>query len=1188
MQKNINISRILKILILSVTILLLTLPFFWFKNGLVDLGGDSSRLYFIAPLLYLKNFAGSAILSIGQTHDVSGYYAIPFALILNIISFTVNPSGLDSLFSGLNLSLGFLFVFLSAKFVIKNNIDKQNINYVNIASVFAALIYIFVPFQMASWEKPLSTQYSFFLNPLFFFLFAKFLRTSKSIYIYIFLVVSVVFSQNYSFAGTPFLFSFYPLTILYLLFIESQNIRKKTFLSLFIAILVAIILHAFHWFPVIANIMDKSSNLNTQIFDKANIQERGLNYFISNATNTLVYYSLIGAIQFVPLNIFSYLYFVYPTIIFIGGYFVSFLKNKSAYIKKYLSTVFIFNLLLLFVSGHILNVMQVMYSWLFYLPGFSMFRAFNDKWGSTFFFYYSILLAFSLYIILISLKKKFSILIILLLMIPLINGFKFIKGDTVFPFLYYSKDYKVGIKLENDFMESIRYVDSIKSSYKWLNLPLADWEYQAVKDNEIGVYIGPSVISLIGGKTDYLSLVQFENYKDYLSQYLTSQDYSRIKLLLSTLSVKYAYLNSDQKLFESYSGQFPYSEISKIIKIDGDSYKALLSAIGYTRLKEFGHKYEIYETKESVYPLIFSPDCVIEANYKGVLFPFDVPNCKSSKYPVILNKSIDTKNEQLSIQIYEPYDIYQNKSSNSIDTNLVYSFAKYRPNTILYSVSRLKEDLSLSWMNKTTELEKVRHVNFLYASKRIYELDRYRSNIPAFGEGKCAVNLIFGSKNCLGWTNLLDSYSSSLKQNILLLSAVKDQKVKLQQINEISSYIDRDSQRIKDFIDASTFTGSLKSDLNSYSNQIFTHLNKELNGQTEFEENLLSYQGVNIDAVKGFTSKFYIESVDPYNLGDVWMPISLNSCINSICKIKLESQPDLIRRSQAIIPFINFSNNSSYSVSSPPNLESSWLIKEGIRSNTYYKLIIRHKLGPEYISLFVNQYNPLMPELSRRQIILQKNINNQIGDKSSYIFKTPLNISNLEIIIRPSDLAKNNVYNILEVELVPMALPRIMQVKTPDKDEIIDTPQINFQKINDSKYLVKINNIHHKFFLAFNNRFSHAWRIYMRNAPSSENKRNFISKFAGIFKLFDDQPFEVFSNQKINSEHLLINYFANGWLIKPEDIQNNDSVTLVLEHSSQGIFYQMAVLSCLLFIIISLIIFIKLVVDLIRFIFLKR
>jgi hypothetical protein len=43
-------------LIILICCILMAIPFFWFKPGYIDIGGDSSRLYFYDPLNFLKSF----------------------------------------------------------------------------------------------------------------------------------------------------------------------------------------------------------------------------------------------------------------------------------------------------------------------------------------------------------------------------------------------------------------------------------------------------------------------------------------------------------------------------------------------------------------------------------------------------------------------------------------------------------------------------------------------------------------------------------------------------------------------------------------------------------------------------------------------------------------------------------------------------------------------------------------------------------------------------------------------------------------------------------------------------------------------------------------------------------------------------------------------------------------------------
>lgn len=60
------------------TIILFIIPFFWLKPGEIDIGGDSSRLYFYDPMAFLKNVAWYGISTQGTGVIEPNYFYIPF------------------------------------------------------------------------------------------------------------------------------------------------------------------------------------------------------------------------------------------------------------------------------------------------------------------------------------------------------------------------------------------------------------------------------------------------------------------------------------------------------------------------------------------------------------------------------------------------------------------------------------------------------------------------------------------------------------------------------------------------------------------------------------------------------------------------------------------------------------------------------------------------------------------------------------------------------------------------------------------------------------------------------------------------------------------------------------------------------------------------------------------------------
>src|SRR3989338_4439143 len=92
-----------------ITFLLFLIPFFWFKPGEMDLGGDSSRLYFYDPMRYLISQALYATSNSGLGGESLGYFGIPFFLFLaGLKSILRSPTALIVFVHGVSLSVAFV------------------------------------------------------------------------------------------------------------------------------------------------------------------------------------------------------------------------------------------------------------------------------------------------------------------------------------------------------------------------------------------------------------------------------------------------------------------------------------------------------------------------------------------------------------------------------------------------------------------------------------------------------------------------------------------------------------------------------------------------------------------------------------------------------------------------------------------------------------------------------------------------------------------------------------------------------------------------------------------------------------------------------------------------------------------------------------------------------------------------
>ena len=126
-------------------------------------------------------------------------------------------------------------------------------------------------------------------------------------------------------------------------------------------------------------------------------------------------------------------------------------------------------------------------------------------------------------------------------------------------------------------------------------------------------------------------------------------------------------------------------------------------------------------------------------------------------------------------------------------------------------------------------------------------------------------------------------------------------------------------------------------------------------------------------------------------------------------------------------------------------------------------------------------------------------------------------------------------------------------------------PQITFNKINPTKYLVKVEEAKEPFWLVFSESFDKLWRLYR---PSSgigfqllasdkieATYPNLKVKEAKHLMKFTPEDIKYLFKKPLGAQHELVNSYANGWYIEPDKLGLNKDFTLVIYFWPQSLFY---------------------------------
>lgn len=577
---------------------LFSLPFFWFRNGEVDLGGDFSRLYLYAPWRYLQIFGLYSVVPEGVGRVTPNQYYIPYLLFLTGIQKIVGSQYIVvHLFNGLKLAAGFLSMYAIVKTMIGSRVTRL---IAECASFLAAIFYIFSPSVIGNMNNALLSHDQVFLNPLLFYLMLRFMQRRKWIYIAGLLMLTVIFSGNFSWFSAPPLFAFYPIAGLFLFFYVRlvQKIRVPWIL-LGAGLLLYLGLHAFHYLPEIKSLLTPGSYTNQRFFDKDAIAHEGVIYFtgvlpLSKASLNFLFPSVSKPLA--PLAIFV------PLTLILGVYLR---KTKNHDLPLVMS---FFALIFFLVTANVTNIGVEVYKRLFYIPGFSMFRNFIGQWQFIFNFFTALYLAFAAEQIMLRLKKAGVMFIIVVAISIVAASVPFISGDLANPVRWGTKGVRTGMVMDPKYLEVLEYIHTLPSDGKLLMLPFSDWGAQVVHGLNKGAYVGPSTISYLAGKPDFSGYQMIAPFPEIFFRLTRENNYAALRDMFRLLNIRYIFHNNARDVYDDVFPEFPYTYARQSLPGTQAGMRGYIEKMGAKKI--FSEKsYDIYELPDFL-PLVFTPTAV--------------------------------------------------------------------------------------------------------------------------------------------------------------------------------------------------------------------------------------------------------------------------------------------------------------------------------------------------------------------------------------------------------------------------------------------------------------------------------------------------------------------------------------------------------------------------------------------------
>jgi len=145
-------------------------------------------------------------------------------------------------------------------------------------------------------------------------------------------------------------------------------------------------------------------------------------------------------------------------------------------------------------------------------------------------------------------------------------------------------------------------------------------------------------------------------------------------------------------------------------------------------------------------------------------------------------------------------------------------------------------------------------------------------------------------------------------------------------------------------------------------------------------------------------------------------------------------------------------------------------------------------------------------------------------------------------------------------------------------------PNIHFEKINPTRYKVKINGAKDPYILVFSEAFHRNWKIIPADTESQQEKtvKNYfdggVTEGVHSNTFLDESTFSTWGKKAIaNDRHFQVNGYANAWTVLPKDVGGKENYELIVEMTGQRVIYVglalslIAFLGCVLWGVMSLV-----------------
>jgi hypothetical protein len=636
-----------------IAVALFLIPFFWLAPGQVTYGGDDSRLYYFKPIEFLKHFALYPIRPEGTRLVEPSHYYIPYAsFIWAVQQFFRSDTLVVDFFNGIKLSFGFLYLSLLLDSIGKKFFPISTNNIHSLASVIAGLFYLLGTSKFG-WDKSLVSHNQIFLNPMVLYYIYRFFDTEKLLYGLLAVAITFVFAPNFAFTSAPQFFSFYPISVLFIAAVFLLS-GKKTFplKKTLVLIGVALLVHSFHVLPQLANLLQKGSYGNARVFDAEFAYSLAIRSFRDNLSHISPSASLLVPAGFRGEN--------FPAIVALLC--ILFAGVRTTNILFYLSAVFFF-LTYYLSTAHVTPFGIRVYEQLFAIPGFLMFRTFYEKWLYVYVFFYSVTLYTSLLVISQSVRKYlFAGICIILCVLIGYKSMPLYSGTLVNTTHEHSEGIKKAFYLDPDYGETLSYISTLPYDGKAIQFPFSGNYMQVLFDSNKSAYLGPSMIPVVTGHSDFAGLWNFEGNADLARKTFDSGDLQSLIQLFSIMNIRYIHINNDPRVMEQFPDYPIYRNASTHMPKSIGEYNELVQKLPVTKVFEKG-LFSVYKLQdETAWGQVYSPTRIasnsaqFQSEYDPLLAFITTEQCDDGKTSVFCTGNFDMTKTSVSTRRISPVE----------------------------------------------------------------------------------------------------------------------------------------------------------------------------------------------------------------------------------------------------------------------------------------------------------------------------------------------------------------------------------------------------------------------------------------------------------------------------------------------------------------------------------------------------